>query len=84
MARASQFSSPSRVSLFGEVFDRVRADYVESALDGMLRELDPHSGYIDQANLDEMQRQSRGEFVGVGLEIAMMLRELDPDSGYGY
>jgi carboxyl-terminal processing protease len=59
------------LSLFGEVFDRVRADYVESALDGMLRELDPHSGYIDQANLDEMQRQSRGEFVGVGLEIAM-------------
>ena len=59
------------LSLFGEVFDRVRADYVESALDGMLRELDPHSGYIDQANLDEMQRQSRGEFVGVGLEVAM-------------
>ena len=68
------------LSLFGEVFDRVRADYVdrpddhkliESALDGMLRELDPHSGYVDQANLDEMQRQSRGEFVGVGLEIAM-------------
>jgi carboxyl-terminal processing protease len=68
------------LSLFGDVFDRVRADYVdrpdehkliESALDGMLRELDPHSGYIDQANLDEMQRQSRGEFVGVGLEIGM-------------
>ena len=68
------------LSLFGDVFDRVRVDYVdkpddhkliESALDGMLRELDPHSGYVDQANLDEMQRQSRGEFVGVGLEIAM-------------
>jgi len=62
------------------VFDRVRVDYVDKpdnlkliewALDGMLRELDPHSGYIDQASLDEMQRQSRGEFVGVGLEIAM-------------
>ena len=62
------------------MFDRVRVDYVdkpddhkliESALDGMLRELDPHSGYVDQASLDEMQRQSRGEFVGVGLEIAM-------------
>ena len=68
------------LSLLGEVFDRVRAVYVdrpddhkliESALDGMLRELDPHSGNVDQANLDEMQRQSRGEFVGVGLEIAM-------------
>ena len=65
---------------FGDVFDLIRHDYVdrpddrkliESAIDGMLRELDPHSGYIDQASLDEMQRQSRGEFVGVGLEIAM-------------
>jgi carboxyl-terminal processing protease len=37
----------------------------------MLRELDPHSGYIDQASLGEMQRQSRGEFVGVGLEVGM-------------
>jgi carboxyl-terminal processing protease len=67
------------LSLFGDVFDRVRVDYVdkpddrkliESAIDGMLRELDPHSSYVDQASLDEMQRQSRGEFVGVGLEIA--------------
>ena len=68
------------LSLFGDVFDRVRVDYVdkpddhkliELALDGMLHELDPHSGYVDQASLDEMQRQSRGEFVGVGLEVAM-------------
>ena len=68
------------LSLFGDVFDRVRVDYVDKpdnlkliewALDGMLRELDPHSSYVDQANLDEMQRQSRGEFVGVGLELAM-------------
>jgi carboxyl-terminal processing protease len=68
------------LSLFGDVFDRVRVDYVDkpndhklivSAIDAMLRELDPHSGYIDQASLEEMQRQSRGEFVGVGLEIAM-------------
>jgi carboxyl-terminal processing protease len=67
------------LSLFGDVFDRVRVDYVdkpddrkliESAIDGMLRELDPHSSYVDQASLDEMQRQSRREFVGVGLEIA--------------
>ena len=68
------------LNLFGDVFDRVRVDYVDkpddhrlivSALDGMLRELDPHSGYIDQASLGEMQRQSRGEFVGVGLEVGM-------------
>ena len=68
------------LSLFGDVFDRVRVDYVDKpdnlkliewALDGMLRELDPHSSYVDQASLDEMQRQSRGEFVGVGLELAM-------------
>src|SRR5580704_7118583 len=79
-ASAAAPDTYQELSLFGDVFDRVRVDYVdkpddhkliESALDGMLRELDPHSGYIDQASLEEMQRQSRGEFVGVGLEIAM-------------
>ena len=68
------------LGLFGDVFDLIRHDYVdrpddrkliESAIDGMLRELDPHSAYIDEASLDEMQRQNRGEFLGVGLEIAM-------------
>ena len=79
-ASAAAPDTYQELSLFGDVFDRVRVDYVdkpddhkliESALDGMLRELDPHSGYVDQASLDEMQRQSRGEFVGVGLEVAM-------------
>jgi carboxyl-terminal processing protease len=68
------------LSLFGNVFDRVRVDYLDkpddhklivSAIDGMLRELDPHSSYVDQASIEEMQRQIRGEFVGVGLVIAM-------------
>jgi carboxyl-terminal processing protease len=66
------------LSLLGDVFERVRVEYVDkpddhrlivSAIDGMLRELDPHSGYVDQAGLDEMQRQNRGEFAGVGLEV---------------
>ena len=79
-AVAASSDTYQKLSLFGDVFDRIRVDYVdkpddrrliESAIDGMLRELDPHSSYVDHASLDEIRRQSRGEFVGVGLEIAI-------------
>ena len=79
-AVAASSDTYQELSLFGDVFDRIRVDYVdkpddrrliESAIDGMLRELDPHSSYVDHASLDEIRRQSRGEFVGVGLEIAI-------------
>ena len=79
-AVAASSETYQELSLFGDVFDRIRVDYVdkpddrrliESAIDGMLRELDPHSSYVDHASLDEIRRQSRGEFVGVGLEIAI-------------
>ena len=68
------------LELFGDVFERVRADYVEevgddklieSALNGMLTALDPHSGYLSEKNFKEMQVQTKGEFGGLGIEVTM-------------
>jgi carboxyl-terminal processing protease len=66
------------LNLFGEVFERVRADYVEpvtdeklieSAINGMLTALDPHSSYMDEKAYKEMQVTTQGEFGGLGIEI---------------
>jgi carboxyl-terminal processing protease len=79
-AKAAASETYQQLSLFGEVFDQVRAEYVdrpddskliESAINGMLGELDPHSGYIDSSSFGEMQVQNRGEFGGVGIDITM-------------
>jgi carboxyl-terminal processing protease len=68
------------LNLFGDVFDRVRSDYVEpvtdeklieSALNGMLTSLDPHSSYMNEKAFEEMQVQTRGEFGGLGIEVTM-------------
>jgi len=68
------------LTLFGEVFDRVRSDYVEevkdtdlieSAINGMLTALDPHSGYMNEKSFKEMQVQTKGEFGGLGIEVTM-------------
>ncbi|MBY0428909.1 MAG: S41 family peptidase [Alphaproteobacteria bacterium] len=68
------------LSLFSDVMERVRADYVdnvtdeklvESSLNGMLMSLDPHSGYMNKKNFSEMQTQTRGEFGGLGIEVTM-------------
>lgn len=68
------------LSLFSDVMERVRADYVdpvtdekmvESSLNGMLMALDPHSGYLNKKNFTEMQTQTRGEFGGLGIEVTM-------------
>lgn len=68
------------LNLFGDVFERVRADYVEEATDkrlieaaisGMLTSLDPHSGYLNADSYREMQVQTRGEFGGLGIEVTM-------------
>ena len=67
-----------QLNLFGEVFERVRSDYVEevndkelieNALNGMLTALDPHSGYLSEKNFRDMQVQTRGEFGGLGIEV---------------
>ena len=69
-----------QLNLFGEVFERVRADYVESvsdeqlveaAINGMLTSLDPHSSYLNAKNFRDMQVQTRGEFGGLGIEVTM-------------
>ena len=68
------------LNLFGDVFERVRAEYVEpisdrdaveNAINGMLTGLDPHSSYLNQRNYRDMQVQTRGEFGGLGIEVTM-------------
>ncbi|MBI1648419.1 S41 family peptidase [Hyphomicrobium sulfonivorans] len=80
-ASASQNSELYRqLDLFGDVLERVRADYVdkpddtmliESAINGMLTALDPHSSYLSPKNYRDMQVQTRGEFGGLGIEVTM-------------
>jgi carboxyl-terminal processing protease len=69
-----------KIDLFGEVFERVRQDYVEkpdegamieSAINGMLAALDPHSSYMPPKDYRDMQVQTRGEFGGLGIEVTM-------------
>ncbi len=69
-----------QLNLFGEVFERVRSDYVEEiedkkliedAINGMLTALDPHSSYMNARNYRDMQVQTRGEFGGLGIEVTM-------------
>jgi carboxyl-terminal processing protease len=66
------------LGLFGDVLDTVEHQYVtevddtkliQSAIDGMLTSLDPHSGYLDPENFQEMRDQTRGEYGGLGLEV---------------
>ncbi|MBN08601.1 MAG: peptidase S41 [Rhodospirillaceae bacterium] len=68
------------LNLFGDVFERVRATYVEeitdeqlieSAITGMLTSLDPHSSYLNAKNFKDMQVQTRGKFGGLGIEVTM-------------
>src|SRR5437763_5516302 len=80
-ARAAAGADTYRqLNLFGGVFDRVRADYVEkpndaklveSAINGMLSGLDPHSSYMDAKSFRDMQVETHGEFGGLGLEVTM-------------
>ncbi|WP_458093573.1 S41 family peptidase [Roseomonas sp. WA12] len=67
------------LNLFGDVFERVRAEYVEpvndrdvieNAINGMLTGLDPHSSYMNLRNFRDMQVQTRGEFGGLGIEVS--------------
>ncbi len=82
LAAAAQSSSETyrQLNLFGDVFERVRADYVEevtderlieNAINGMLTQLDPHSSYLNAKSYQEMQVQTRGEFGGLGIEVTM-------------
>src|SRR5437868_12375114 len=79
-AAASAADTYSQLNLFGEVFERVRADYVEKpddtkliegAVDGMVTSLDPHSRYMNDKAWREMQETTSGEFGGLGIEVTM-------------
>src|SRR6201999_701177 len=80
IARASTSDTYRQLNLFGDVFERVRSDYVEkpddsklveSAISGMLSGLDPHSSYMDAKSFRDMQVQTRGVFGGLGIEVTM-------------
>src|SRR5215216_1227130 len=79
-AKAAVADTYRQLNLFGDVFERVRSDYVEkpddsklveSAISGMLAGLDPHSSYMDAKSFRDMQVQTRGEFGGLGIEVTM-------------
>src|ERR1041384_3805289 len=79
-AKAAVSDTYRNLNLFGDVFERVRSDYVEkpddsklveSAINGMLQGLDPHSSYMDPKSFKDMQIQTRGEFGGLGIEVTM-------------
>ncbi|MEQ8508218.1 MAG: S41 family peptidase [Rhodospirillaceae bacterium] len=69
-----------QLELFGNVFERVRKDYVEdisdqdlieAAINGMLTSLDPHSSFLTAKSFEDMQEQTKGEFGGLGIEVTM-------------
>jgi carboxyl-terminal processing protease len=79
-AKAAAADTYKQLNLFGDIFERVRAHYVEkpddsklveSAINGMLNGLDPHSSYMDPKSFRDMQVQTRGEFGGLGIEVTM-------------
>lgn len=67
-----------QLDLFGDIFERIRAQYVEevdskelveAAINGMLTSLDPHSSYLNAKDFDDMSTQTKGEFGGLGIEV---------------
>ena len=77
-AKAAATDTYRNLNLFGDVFEKIRSDYVErpdeqklveSAINGMLTSLDPHSSYMDSKSYRDMQVQTRGEFGGLGIEV---------------
>jgi carboxyl-terminal processing protease len=79
-AVAANSDTYRQLNLFGDVFERIRADYVEkpdegklveAAINGMLTSLDPHSSYMDTKRYKDRQVDIRGEFGGLGIEVTM-------------
>ncbi|MEJ6391119.1 S41 family peptidase [Gymnodinialimonas ulvae] len=75
---ANNSSVYEQLDLFGDIFERIRenyveevdeADLIEAAINGMLVSLDPHSSYISASDFEDMQVQTRGEFGGLGIEV---------------
>ncbi len=77
---AASSDTYSQLNLFGEVFERIRTDYVEkpddaklieASINGMIAALDPHSRYMNEKAWRDMQETTRGEFGGLGIEVTM-------------
>lgn len=82
-----------QLDLFGNVFERVRQDYVEdvdaktlieAAINGMLTSLDPHSSFLSANDYQDMQTQTRGSFGGLGIEVGQedgLVKVISPMDG---
>jgi carboxyl-terminal processing protease len=77
---AADNSAYKQLDLFGDAFERVRANYVRpvseselvnAAIEGMVSSLDPHSSYMDAKAYADMKIQTKGEFGGIGIEVTM-------------
>ncbi len=79
-ANAAGSETYKNLAIFGDIFERVRSNYVEepneeelveSAINGMLSALDPHSSYLNADDAEDMRTQTSGEFGGLGIEVTM-------------
>jgi len=79
-ANAADSETYRQLAIFGDIFERVRAQYVtppdekqlvENAINGMLTSLDPHSSYLNADAAQDMRVQTKGEFGGLGIEVTM-------------
>ncbi|WP_011582763.1 MULTISPECIES: S41 family peptidase [Chelativorans] len=79
-AIAADTDTYRQLAIFGDIFERVRAQYVtppddkkliENAINGMLTSLDPHSSYLNAEAAQDMRVQTKGEFGGLGIEVTM-------------
>ena len=79
-ANAAGSETYRQLAIFGDIFERVRANYVEApeerelienAINGMLTALDPHSSFLNAEDAEDMRTQTRGEFGGLGIEVTM-------------
>jgi carboxyl-terminal processing protease len=93
-ANAAASDTYKDLNLFGDVFERVKADYVEvpddtmlvqAAINGMLASLDPHSSYLSPKDFQAMQVQTSGQFGGLGIEVTMdqngLIKVISPIDG---
>jgi carboxyl-terminal processing protease len=79
-ANAAGSETYKQLAIFGDIFERVRGQYVtppdekalvENAINGMLTSLDPHSSYLNPEAAKDMRVQTKGEFGGLGIEVTM-------------
>jgi carboxyl-terminal processing protease len=79
-ANAAGSDTYRQLAIFGDIFERIRANYVEepedrelieNAINGMLTALDPHSSYLNADDAADMRTQTKGEFGGLGIEVTM-------------